>query len=468
MIFNELKSMCSDIRENKKISENKKNILINKFKNEWIRIMGFSGLYNKLHYTYSLNNIQFMDYGIKCDIYIVPPLTYAKLQEYIDILQENLNCIVILNHTRASKWINAKFIYNEFDTKKFESIKLKEPYMLYTGNDYSGSPIIVDLKDYPHLLISGGTRSGKSKMEDCIITTSSINFTPQQLQLYLCQAAKSDLVLYEDLVHTRAFADSLEKINQVLIYITEVLMPERDRMIRPYRKKALADNYHDYNKLKKTEYIPTTLIIFDEMSSLYQINGEGGDEKKLKHSIVELIDRIAQYGASLGCFLISSVQRPTAQNLSSFVKSQSTANVSFKQNNSKSAEVATDDSKLPLGLKQREFVYHLDHWNYGIVPWVNNMEIYNMIKSNLKPNHKTLFDDLKTLSKRNNVKSKSKKMEDVGTHIKTEKEILEENISKINNYVPYENPTGKIIIKDETNKFTKTKRLIKSGDNVDN
>jgi hypothetical protein len=200
------------------------------------------------------------------------------------------------------------------------------------------------------------------------------------------------------------------------------------------------------------------LIIFDEMSSLYQINGEGGDERQLKQDITELIDRIAQYGASLGCFLISSVQRPTAKNLSSFVKSQSTSNISFKQNNAKSAEVATDNSKLPIGLKQREFVYHLDNWDYGIVPWINNKEVYEAIKPYLNAKHRTLFDDLKKMKHRGGIKKgKKADMDNVGVHFETAEEVLNKNISKINNFIPYETHTGCKIV-DETKVSTKTQK----------
>ena len=50
----------------------------------------------------------------------------------------------------------------------------------------------------------------------------------------------------------------------------------------------------------------------------------------------------------------------------------------------------------------------------------------------------------------------------MGTHIKTEKEKLQENISKIPNYVPYENPTGKIII-DKTKLQNKSDKPIEKG-----
>lgn len=58
-LFDEIRSVCSNLREDKKVNQGKINSLINKFKIEWIRIMAYSGLYNKMHKTYSLNNISF-------------------------------------------------------------------------------------------------------------------------------------------------------------------------------------------------------------------------------------------------------------------------------------------------------------------------------------------------------------------------------------------------------------------------
>ena len=76
-------------------------------------------------------------------------------------------------------------------------------------------------------------------MTDCILSTSVNNFSPKELQLYLIQVSKSDTILYEDCEHTRAFADTLEKTKSVLEYLTTIILPERDSLIRPYRKKAL-------------------------------------------------------------------------------------------------------------------------------------------------------------------------------------------------------------------------------------
>lgn len=463
LLSDEIKQICKSDMNDKKII-NKQQSIINKFKRDWIKIMSYIGFYNKRYETYSLNRIKFTNYGLKSDIFIVAPLSFDKLDNARDVLEETLGCKIIFNHSKASQWINAKFIYYSHEDETFKPIKLKNPYDLYIGNDSSGMPIIVSLKDYPHLMITGGTRSGKSKMIDCILSTSISNFSPKEIQLYLIQISKSDLILYEDAEITRGFADTLEKTKSVIEYLTTIVLPERDSLIRPYRKKALSDNYHDYNKLKKVfNPIPTTLVVFDEMSSLYQ--SESNDSyKSLKQEITKMIDSIAQFGASLGVFLINSLQRSTSTMVSPFLKSQSTCTISFRQNNSKSSEVSLDDPYASLGLNMREFAFRLASKNidYGIVPWINNKEVYEYIKPYLKPNHRTIFDDLQKLSHRDGVKKNKKNLIEIGTHIKSDKEKLEENISKIPNYVPYKNPTGMTII-DKTKLSNNTEKSIKKG-----
>ena len=274
-----------------------------------------------------------------------------------------------------------------------------------------------------------------------------INNKPQDLKLILIQVAKSDLCLYEDLEHTMAFADDLEKTRIVLKHIVETIIPDRDNRIRPYRKRAMLDNAYEYNLLKKgIDSMPMILIVFDEMASLFDTKGNSKYVIDLKLEIEGYIQAIAQYGASNSVFLLSSVQRPTANLLPSFIKAMSNINISFKQANRKSSEVATDDSNIALGLKQREFVYNLDKWDYGIVPLISNQEIYKLIKPYLKPNHRTLFDDLQKMNNRDGIK-KHKSLINVGTHFKTEGEILEENIKKIKNYVPYDQ-NNKILIEE--------------------
>ena len=273
--------------------------------------------------------------------------------------------------------------------------------------------------------------------------------------MYLCQIAKSDLVIFEDAEQTVAFADNLVKTFVTLEYIVDKLMKERDALIRPYRKKAMASNYHDYNRINKKnsgKKKKTTYVVFDEMASLYQTKGDSKDIKEAKQRIISLIDDIARYGASLGVFLISSLQRPTSDNLSPMVKAQSTAIISFRQNNTKSSEVATDDGNLALGLEQREFVYILaSNSNYGIVPWTKDKEVYESIKPSLKPRHINIFNIINKdkPSENKDVKVGKEKIEFDKTRIKSKEEILKENVKKIKNFVPFDDYSGKNILTEK-------------------
>ena len=447
--------MLEKIKEQLKVTKE-----INTFELKWISIMSHLGCVNKLKQTFSLNNTIKTLYGFKASIFIVDGLNYEMLENKKTFIEDSYGCMLILNKKKRSNWITAEFVFKTPTDIKYSPIKVK-PWELYLGNSFNGEAIIIDLVKYPHALITGGTRSGKSKMDDCILTTLIYSCTEYELELYLLQVAKSDLVMYEDAVQTRAFADTLDKVLVVLEHI-QIKMNDRDKLIKPLRKKAKGDNYQDYNKLNADNQISTVHVVFDEMASLFDSKGDDSGTKKKKEKIIKLTDNIAQFGASLGIFLNCSLQRPTADKISPFIKSQSTCIVSFRQNNSKSSEVALGDSQLALGLEQREFIYYTTSYNYGLVPYVYSNEIIEFIQQKLKPRHRNLFDDLKKQKKFidfieiEKPKGKEKIKESlnfdrVDPDIITKKESeMIENIKKIPNFVPY-NPNIKIkIIKDET------------------
>ena len=49
----------------------------------------------------------------------------------------------------------------------------------------------------------------------------------------------------------KKFANDLKLVECSLRYILEEVIPYREKLIKPYRKKAILDNMDEYNKLKK-------------------------------------------------------------------------------------------------------------------------------------------------------------------------------------------------------------------------
>ncbi len=183
----------------------------------------------------------------------------------------------------------------------------------------------------------------------------------------------------------------------MLQHIVNEVMIGRDDRIKLIHKAALGTNYHDYNTLHPEDKIPTTYVVFDEMASLGQLQGCTAEVKNQKLRILAYIKAIAQYGASLGVFLIMSLQRPTKDNLDPFLKSQASFIVSFRQNNKRSSDVALDDPNMAINLEQREFIYHTNKYSYGMVPLIYDKDIYNIIKDKLEPNHRTIFSDFNNM-----------------------------------------------------------------------
>lgn len=444
----------------------KNSTKIANFEKKWINLMANLGLYNKLKDTYSLNDTVLTSYGFTSKILLVDGLGLKKLEANREDIQDSYGCMCVFNKAKRSNIVRADFIFNTPIKLEFEVIEELKPWEIYLGNSYSGEKIIIDMIKFPHVLITGGTRSGKSKMTDCILTNLISNATEKELELYLIQVAKSDLVLYEDAIQTRAFADDLYKTLTVLEHI-ELEMEARNELIKPLRKMAKADNYYDYNKIRATDKMSTIYVVFDEMSSLFNTKGCAKEDKELKERIVSYIEKIAQYGAGLGVFLLCSLQRPTVDNLSSFIKSQCTCKISFRQNNSKSSEVALDDPVMALGLEQREFIYYTNIYSYGLVPLVNNKKIYEFIKVFLKPKHRDLFRDLKIANASKRKKEKIEEFEPIQVvYKKTTEDILKENIEQIKGYVPYNPVADNAIIKDETAGYKKTEKPKKGREKV--
>ena len=136
-----------------------------KLKTHWINIMANKGLYNSEKFTYSLGNIKVTYFGYICDVRIPDGLNFSKLDAERETIEDNLGCTIVANKPKRSNIAHLELVYNTPENKKFEPLEdeLKlPPYKLFLGNGYNSEPIVADMIKWPHLLISGGTRSGKN------------------------------------------------------------------------------------------------------------------------------------------------------------------------------------------------------------------------------------------------------------------------------------------------------------------
>lgn len=396
-IKQKINSNLEKMKENISISKE-----INKLSNDWKDLMYELGLHTNTFNIFTLLNITKQPYGYSCNIYATKGLNLEDLEKAKPYIETGLGCIFIFNvKQKGSKIAEAKFVTNGFggDDIKFTPPKTS-PFELYIGNSVDGKPVIISSKKVSHFLLSGSNGGGKSRMLDCMISTLIYNCNESELELYLCQIAKNDLVIYEDAKVCRAFCDTLENVEIMLNHIMGK-MKERDKLIKPMRKAFKGSDITDYNRIHPDRKLSVCWIIFDEIASIMDKTGDDKNTKNQKNKIIAMTEEIARVGRALGIFLGVCIQKPTAEMLSPTVKSQTNLRISFSQNNQKSSEVAMDDPYIALGLPDRIAVYSCRGGDFDFVktPYIDDKTVEKYVASKYQSGHRNLFSDLRKLKK---------------------------------------------------------------------
>ncbi|MEC9399425.1 MAG: FtsK/SpoIIIE domain-containing protein, partial [Myxococcota bacterium] len=189
------------------------------------------------------------------------------------------------------------------------------PDALYApiGEDINGDLVGVDFSssDSPHLLIAGTTGSGKSIALESILFSLVESKTPAELELFIVDPKGTELGEFEHYEHQRGVIgfdgeDAIEILEQSVAE-----MQARLKMFKKRRVRSLPE----YNEgVEPQARIPWRLIVLDEYADLISDK----DERK---EIEKLLQRLAQKARSSGIHIILATQKPSAEVLSTVVRS---------------------------------------------------------------------------------------------------------------------------------------------------
>jgi S-DNA-T family DNA segregation ATPase FtsK/SpoIIIE len=214
---------------------------------------------------------------------------------------------------------------------------LKLPVIL--GEDTYGEKTYVDLTLLPHLLVAGRTGSGKSVFINTLITTLICKFTPEQLRLIMVDPKQVEFAAYENLPHLfendgepLKIASNAEEARIVL----EVAVAEMERRF-DLLKGQRAKKIDDYNAVA-TEKLPYIVFIIDEFADL-MLMGSSADRKEVENQII----RIAQKARAVGIHMILSTQKPLAQIMTTLIKANMPARISFSVTSAGDSRVILDE-----------------------------------------------------------------------------------------------------------------------------
>lgn len=177
-----------------------------------------------------------------------------------------------------------------------------EDFTLALGMSLTGKLETVNLADTPHLLIGGGTGSGKSVLAKCLLM--------QGLK-------KGAIVVLADLKggvdYTPVWHKRCRMIfdPQSLLTVLEDLTAELERR-RGLFVAAGTPNLTEYNKATG-ENLPRYIFACDEVAEVLDTTGLEKAEKEAVYApIVRHLSLIARQGRAFGLHLILSTQRPSA------------------------------------------------------------------------------------------------------------------------------------------------------------
>lgn len=357
----------NDRREiNKKKAKDDKKI--NEFLKRFKTIMFENAIYDKFDRTVTPYDIKVLNRGgadcIVCKLAFPDGLSTDDIGRAKSSLSQNVygKCMVFIEDkvnepvmfSAIKEWHNVP--YNIFNTSSASE--------LFVGYDVTLNPVVINLASYPHMMITGGSGGGKSKLVEIIISNLASCNTKDELNFYFLQVAKDDNFKFELLEHCMGCVTSssgedefevFENALKMLEYINSE-MKRREKLVKNRLGRMSEDiNIHIYNK-KFKDKMPVIQLWIDEAASLYK-KTSCKELNAMIERIKYIIQRIASTGRYIGIYLINVMQRASKEEISREIKINTLNWISFNQVDASASQVAIGDQRSAVGLPQRVFAY---------------------------------------------------------------------------------------------------------------
>jgi len=252
------------------------------------------------------------------DIQTDKDVSVSSLSRYVQDISVRLNGVA----TRFEEVVRGKSTSGlEIANSSTTTVSLKEmvsalpkgeKYNLYIpfGKSISGDYISADLSEFPHLLVSGSTGSGKSIFMHGLIMSLIMRNRPEDLKLVVVDPKRVEMGKYKDLPHL--LCPIIKEPSQAKVCFQKLI----DEMERRYTLFELSgvSNIRQFN----TEYapeagfakLPFIVVVVDEYADLVDTCKDIGD------SVV----RLAQKARAAGIHLVIATQRPSVQVITGVIK----------------------------------------------------------------------------------------------------------------------------------------------------
>lgn len=204
-------------------------------------------------------------------------------------------------------------------SKKYQTSTATLPLVL--GEDTTGSQVVVDLADMPHLLVAGSTGSGKSIALNAMLMSLVCRLTPEELRLIIVDPKRLEFASYHDIPHLLfPIITDPHRAAPVVRWLVK-LMEDRYQLMAELGVRSVSE----YKKLcvqeQKKDELPYIVLMIDELADLMMVAGKESEEG---------IARLAQMARAAGIHLIVATQRPSVDVVTGVIKVNFPSRISFR------------------------------------------------------------------------------------------------------------------------------------------
>ena len=262
---------------------------------------------------------------------------------------------------------------------------------LAIGKLATGGDLVVDLADSPHLLVAGGTGSGKSVTVNDMLVGLLMCRKPDQLRLLMVDPKRVEFTAYDDLPHL---------LNPVVVEPKKVLfslrwavveMNRRYKLLQKYGVRNIADlNRRADNPLPGRDNPPAKLpyivVVIDELAELMLT---------VKADIEPPITSLTQKARAAGIHLIIATQRPTTDIITGTIKANIPARLALRVSQSNDSRTILDHvgAEKLIGKGDMLFSFGGENIVRAQSAWLSDDEI-NRVCDFIKAQSGPAFDNL--------------------------------------------------------------------------
>lgn len=253
------------------------------------------------------------------------------------------------------------------------------------GQDVDGKNYVIDIAQMPHLLIAGGTGSGKSVGINALLCSILFKHSPEDVRLILIDPKQVELAAYSGLPHM-LIPETISDTKQVLNALDWAINEMEERYI--LLKKEKCQKISQYNAIidkNKTQKMPYILIVIDEVNDIMLRVGKSFEEK---------VTILAQKARAAGIHIVLATQRPSKEVITGTIKANLPAAIAYATSRVVDSIIILGESGAEKLLGKGDLIYKGPTEQNGIRIqgcFIDNHEI-RKITDFVKENNKTYFD----------------------------------------------------------------------------